>query len=133
MYGMSKVKLETISDGTSNTAMVSELLQGSDAAAGGHDVRGRMWNTIHAGTTFSTLYPPNSTVGDNPQGYCVAIPGAPCGAQSVIGAYVLARSRHTGGVNVCRADGSVQFVNNSITPATWLAMGTRAGGEVIAN
>jgi len=131
MFGISKVKLETITDGTSNTAMVSEILQSPDT--GTHDVRGRMWNTIHAGTTFSTLAPPNSTVGDNPQGYCVSIPGVPCGAQSVTNAFVLARSRHTGGVNVCRADGSVQFVTNSISPNSWLWMGTRSGGEVIPN
>ena len=133
MYGISKVTLVQITDGTSNTAMVSELLQGSDAVAGGHDVRGRMWNTIHAGTSFSTLYPPNSTVGDNTMGYCGAVPGAPCGSQSILNAFALARSKHTGGVNVCRADGSVQFVTSGVTPTAWLWMGTRNGGEVIPN
>jgi prepilin-type N-terminal cleavage/methylation domain-containing protein len=133
LYGTSKVKLTDISDGTSNTLMVSELLQGSDAVAGGHDVRGRVWNTIHAGTSFSTLYPPNSTVGDNVMGYCGAVPGAPCGAQSVTNAFALARSRHTGGVNACLGDASVRFFTSTVTPTTWLWMGTRAGGEVIPN
>ena len=132
LFGKSKVQLATITDGTSNTALMSELLQGIDPA-NGHDVRGRMWNTIHAGTTFTTLYPPNSTVGDNVQGYCRATPGAPCGTQSVANAFSLARSKHSGGVNVCRADGSVQFVTNGITPNAWLWMGTRSGGEVIPN
>ena len=130
-YGLSKVRITDISDGTSNTAMVSELIQGSDAIAGGHDVRGRMWNTVHAGTTFSTIYPPNSTVGDNTQGYCGAVPRAPCGAQSALNAFSLARSYHTGGVNMARADAGVRFITNSISPATWLAMGSRNGGEVI--
>ena len=130
-YGQSKIRLTDISDGTSNTVMVSELIQGSDSIAGGHDVRGRMWNTIHAGTTFSTIYPPNSTVGDNTQGYCGAVPKAPCGAQSALNAYSLARSYHTGGVNMACADASVRFITNSISPATWLAMGSRNGGEVI--
>ena len=76
---------------------------------------------------------PNSTVGDNPLGYCGAVPGAPCGSQSILNAFALARSKHTGGVNVCRADGSVQFVANSVTPTAWLGMGTRSGGEVIPN
>ena len=130
-YGKSKVRLTDITDGTSNTVMVSELLQGSDSVAGGHDVRGRMWNTVHAGTTFSTIFPPNSTVGDNTQGYCGAVPRAPCGAQSAINAFTLARSYHTGGVNMARADASVRFITNSISPAIWLAMGSRNGGEVI--
>ncbi|NBO92756.1 MAG: DUF1559 domain-containing protein [Planctomycetia bacterium] len=130
-YGMSKTRMTDITDGTSNTVMVSELLQGSDTVAGGHDVRGRMWNTIHAGTTFSTIYPPNSTIGDNVMGYCGAVPGVPCGAQSVTNAFAIARSRHTGGVNAAMADGSVRFISNSINPNTWLWLGTRAGGEVV--
>ncbi len=132
MYGLKKTRLTDITDGTSNTLILSELLQGSDAVAGGHDVRGRLWNTIHAGTTFTTLYPPNSTVGDNTMTYCGAVVGAPCSAsQSETNAYSLARSKHTGGVNATRADGSVRFTTNSVNPGTWLAMGTRAGGEVL--
>ena len=41
-----------------------------------------------------------------------------------------ARSNFAGGVNVALADGSVRFVRDSITPAAWRAMGTRAGGEI---
>jgi len=46
--------------------------------------------------------------------------------------HLAARSYHTGGVNVVRADGSVSFVRDSVTPATWYAFGTRAGGEVLS-
>jgi prepilin-type N-terminal cleavage/methylation domain-containing protein/prepilin-type processing-associated H-X9-DG protein len=129
-YGMSKVTMVGISDGTSNTVMLSEIANNQDT--GTHDIRGRVWNAIHAGTSVSTIYPPNSPIGDNVMGYCVARPGAPCGTQSVTNAYTVARSSHTGGVNACYADGSVRFVTNSITPANWLAAGTRAGGEVIS-
>ena len=129
-YARSRTKLTDITDGTSNTVMVSELLVSPDVG-GGHDIRGRVWNSIHAGSSFSTRAPPNSTVGDNPQGYCQAIPGAPCGTQSVANAFVLARSRHAGGVNAAMGDGSVRFATNAITPTAWLGMGTRAGGEVI--
>jgi prepilin-type N-terminal cleavage/methylation domain-containing protein/prepilin-type processing-associated H-X9-DG protein len=127
-YGISKVTLQGVSDGLSNTAMTSEILLSPDS--GQHDIRGRVWNSIHAGSSFTTLYPPNSTIGDNPQGYCVPINGAPCGAQSVVGAFVLARSRHPGGVNVGLGDGSIRFYRDSITPTTWLALGSRDGGEV---
>jgi prepilin-type processing-associated H-X9-DG protein len=43
-----------------------------------------------------------------------------------------ADSWHPGGVNVLFADGSVRFVKNSISMQTWMALGTKAGGEVIS-
>ena len=42
-----------------------------------------------------------------------------------------ARSLHPGGVNVLFCDGSVRLVNDNVAIATWRAMSTRAGGEVI--
>jgi len=41
-------------------------------------------------------------------------------------------SRHPGAVNVAFADGSVRAVKESIAPATWWALGSKAGGEVVA-
>jgi len=46
--------------------------------------------------------------------------------------FLTARSNFSGGVCVCMGDGSVRFVRNSINLATWRAMATRAGGEVIS-
>jgi len=46
-------------------------------------------------------------------------------------AHIAARSYHSGGVNVVFADGSVHFVRDSINFATWQALGTRSGGEVL--
>jgi prepilin-type processing-associated H-X9-DG protein len=45
---------------------------------------------------------------------------------------VTARSFHSGGVNSLLADGHVQFIKNTINVATWQALGTRNGGEVIS-
>jgi len=42
-------------------------------------------------------------------------------------------SRHSGGVNICMADGSVKFVKDSVSLPTWWALGTRKGGEVISS
>jgi prepilin-type processing-associated H-X9-DG protein len=42
-----------------------------------------------------------------------------------------ASSRHSSGVNVLFADGSTRFVKSSVSPQTWWALGTRAGGEVL--
>lgn len=47
--------------------------------------------------------------------------------------HVAARSYHTGGVNVVRGDGSVSFVRESIAPATWYAFGTKGNGEVLSS
>jgi prepilin-type N-terminal cleavage/methylation domain-containing protein/prepilin-type processing-associated H-X9-DG protein len=49
-----------------------------------------------------------------------------------IGAFT-ASSRHSGGVNVLFADGSVRFVKSTVAPATWWALGTRGGGEVLSS
>jgi prepilin-type processing-associated H-X9-DG protein/prepilin-type N-terminal cleavage/methylation domain-containing protein len=43
-----------------------------------------------------------------------------------------ARSFHPGGVNVLFCDGHVTFLKNSIQPATWRALSTRNGGEVLS-
>ena len=40
-------------------------------------------------------------------------------------------SSHPQGVNFAFVDGSVQIIANTIDPAVWWALGTRAGGETI--
>ena len=42
------------------------------------------------------------------------------------------RSRHPAGVNMAMGDGSVRFVKDSIAQTVMMALGTRAGGEVIS-
>ncbi len=42
---------------------------------------------------------------------------------------VTATSRHPGGVNLLRADGSVRFIGDAIDESVWKALGTIAGGE----
>jgi prepilin-type N-terminal cleavage/methylation domain-containing protein/prepilin-type processing-associated H-X9-DG protein len=44
-----------------------------------------------------------------------------------------ANSKHTGGVNLLLCDGSVHFTSNTISLATWRALGTRNGGEVLGS
>lgn len=47
--------------------------------------------------------------------------------------YAKADSYHPGGVNVLFADGSVRFVKDSVNVNTWMALGTRAGGEIVSS
>jgi prepilin-type N-terminal cleavage/methylation domain-containing protein/prepilin-type processing-associated H-X9-DG protein len=42
-------------------------------------------------------------------------------------------SMHTGGANALMGDGSVRYLQQSISPATFAALITRSGGEVIGN
>ena len=125
LYGKSKVALVGITDGTSNTLMTAEIRTRPDV--GNHDTRGRMNNSVHGGVSFTSAFPPNSTVGDEQQSYCVAATGMPCGGG---GLRLIARSAHTGGLNVGLADGSVRFVSNTVDPTVWANSGSRAGGEV---
>ncbi len=57
--------------------------------------------------------------------------GYDCGDTSITMVHQAARSAHSGGVNVCFADGSVHFISNSIAFPVWQALGTRAGGEAV--
>ena len=43
-----------------------------------------------------------------------------------------ADSYHSGGVNTLMADGSVRFIKNTVSRATWWALGTRKGNEVLS-
>lgn len=70
-------------------------------------------------TLYTHYYTPNSTTYD-----CLRGPDF---------GWRTARSRHPGGVNTLFADGSVKFIKNTISSATYRALGTIAGGEVVSS
>lgn len=88
------------------------------------------------GNIFSTKTGPNSAVPDLVWG-CRNFPqeGMPCSQSG--SPYremaAAARSYHTGGVNVSFGDGTVRFITDNINLATWQALGTRGGNEVISS
>lgn len=44
-----------------------------------------------------------------------------------------ARSNHNGGVSTLAMDGGVHFTRNEIAVKVWRALGTRSGGEALAD
>jgi len=59
-------------------------------------------------------------------------PVVDCGDTTISAAHIASRSYHPGGVNACFGDGSVHFMKSTINLATWRALGTKGGGEVIS-
>jgi prepilin-type N-terminal cleavage/methylation domain-containing protein/prepilin-type processing-associated H-X9-DG protein len=166
------VRITDITDGTSNTAMVSEtkrstagtndydptniyLLPSTDAGYSLYTpMTGPLFNesnpaALIVGQTYrcnSWNYGPTNRISYRGlewyrglaalSNYTHTVPpnyfGYDCGDDSSYNtAHIAARSYHTGGVNVCFADGSVHFISNSITFTTWQALGTRSAGDIV--
>jgi prepilin-type N-terminal cleavage/methylation domain-containing protein/prepilin-type processing-associated H-X9-DG protein len=131
-----RARFADITDGTSNTLVVTE-------AAGRHQVyaRGRPVTPSAPGQIGWTLnagfFDYNTTIqvrgfsndGLSVDGGCCAINC--CNGRSSPFTQGQIYSFHSGGVNALRADGSVQFLKESTAPAVLAALITRAGGEVI--
>ena len=122
-------KLTDITDGTSNTLMMSEIIVArNDADQNAH---GDFLNDddTQPGTQFMTILTPNSGVDTT---FCTDNndPAAPCTNGATLQAQ--ARSRHTGGVNALFCDGSIHFISNGVVQQTWQDLGTMNGGEVFA-
>jgi len=130
----SKVKLTDIVDGTSNQALVSEIVKSS-----GNDVRGA--TSLVDGAFYRHDDSPNTATPDGMRGgqyaECASTKDAPCtgisNANDIPKWRYAARSRHTGGVNVLLGDGSVRFVTNSIPIATWRNLGVTNDGNPLGD
>ena len=120
------VRIAIITDGTSNTLMMSETLRAW--SADDNDWRGDIHNDDGV-FRFQTINTPNSTV---PDVVNWAIPNNdPLMPVNTAGAeQSAARSRHTGGVNVSMCDASVRFISNNVALATWQALGTMSAGDI---
>ncbi|MBN9519030.1 DUF1559 domain-containing protein [bacterium] len=139
-----KYTLTTITDGTSNTMMLSERLSTTVTGWGGNPGDITLGNMGAA--LFCSLNAPNTTVADSlrgnadndaavcPQAHADNNYKAPCvGNATQATAFASAFSKHTGGVNVALGDGSVRFVRNSVDITTWRGLGTSTGGESLGD
>jgi prepilin-type N-terminal cleavage/methylation domain-containing protein/prepilin-type processing-associated H-X9-DG protein len=150
-YG-SRVTLAAILDGTSNTAAASEWVKGksgqnssgtnlvysiagyrnggfendfnicSAATSSLWDYKGEYWTLQDTGRggPYYHVMPPNKSG---------------CATSSNFGnvdSFIAPGSFHPGGANVVYMDGSVKFIKNSVALNVWVALGSRAGGEVMS-
>jgi len=129
-----KVTFASVTDGTSNTLFMSEYLMAK--SANDNDWRGDIHNDDGV-FRFHTLLTPNTSSPDliaNGWFQVTNDPAMPAATASTINGRAAqrnaARSRHTGGVNAARCDGSIGFVSNSVSLLIWQAMGSMDGGEV---
>ena len=129
-------------DGTSNTALASEVLAGQDDSKGpgdtNWDARG-LWAWHMMGSfAYTHLNGPNTPVGDAMYAAgslnCVSGPKMPCDnshASRWDEFHAAARSHHPGGVNVVFADGHVSLISETIELHTWRCLGAMNDGEAI--
>jgi prepilin-type processing-associated H-X9-DG protein len=132
-------RLVDITNGTSQTMIFGEYLTGLPPATAPDDLRGVHWIDVPGMSQIYTHAGPNSAIPDLfnpsarfcPPSYNRPDLNLPCGGGSVSEMTAASRSRHPGGVNVLKADGSVHFVSQNINLQTWQAMGSISGGEIV--
>ena len=142
----SNTRMADITDGTSNTLLISELVPGSECMARG------MWSYFE-GPVFMvgdlvssqlTIHTPNDPTPDLTR-WCSSEDGAtgviaPClkgsaqygGTQEIGLDLRTSRSTHPNGVTAGLCDASVHFISNNISANIWKALGTPAAGEMIS-
>ncbi|MCI0460602.1 MAG: DUF1559 domain-containing protein [Gemmataceae bacterium] len=109
----SKITMADVTDGTSNTFLIMEKAHFGNQSwcSDGAGCNQFFW-VHHQSQGFVTAAQPPNWTNRN--------------ARS-------SQSAHAGGLNVSYVDGHVSFVSNNIDQRTFMAIGTRNGGEVIAN
>src|SRR5262249_2886121 len=129
IYPKSQVKLQAITDGTSNT-----LLFGETSSAIGRDLLSRGWGGIQPWTWGYSNYEDVTTPTDPKAGWLMVdhkLIAYPIGyTGSFFTTETPFTSNHAGGVNIGMCDGSIRFLTKQ-TPLDLLQqLATRAGGEV---
>jgi prepilin-type N-terminal cleavage/methylation domain-containing protein len=142
LFPLSKISMKHIEDGSSNTVLVGEALPdviaiekmtGPETALGsvkdhwplgGDDIDGTggpEQGRDPSEGVGSTAVPINFQTPFMGQNGCQGLNGADCQK------YQLAfGSAHSGGTQIVKCDGSVDFIGEDIDPVAWSALGTRA-------
>ncbi|HLA85799.1 MAG TPA: DUF1559 domain-containing protein [Thermoguttaceae bacterium] len=134
-------RVRDVTDGTSVTALGSEVLSGVQTASSLEvwEARG-MWSIQYIGSfSYLHLYTPNTSIADlvSAERYqrCINTPpDMPCNTSTGVGyenTYASARSLHPGGVNVVFADGHVVFVTDVINADVWRCIACIDDGKTL--
>ena len=111
-------------------ALAQQCMQAIQTSPGSNNDRGYRWQTGSPGLSLTNIIlTPNSS--QYPFSGCRWDCAATCGVD--FGHLHVPSSLHPGGVNVLFTDGSVRFVKSSVSQATWMALGSKNGGEVISS
>ena len=116
----SEVTFGEISDGTSNTLIIGE--RDSFVFSDGRNRSSGVWCASLFAQSLNPCLGPTS---DDPEFTINSIIPTRFARQNPFA------SQHPGGANFGRADGSVEFVAETISGTLYRAMGTKAGGEVL--
>lgn len=135
VFGYNKgYAIREITDGTSQTMLIAEILVGRDPIT----IRGT--HSYDEGPFYMATYGPNDPTPDivNECGPEDNInqnknADAPCIYDSTAKNNLIhtARSLHPGGVNAGMCDGSVRFVSQEISVKIWQYLATPTGGEIV--
>ena len=130
MLRNSKIRVTDISDGSSNTLFVGER-------AWTWQGKIRSPQTTWTGAVTNAVIPQtlNPSLGYEVEGILVLTNSGDVSEGRVpnnkLDHVEDANSNHASGVNFLFGDGSVRSINDSISPAVWVGLATRAGGEAI--
>jgi len=120
--------IASVTDGTSNTVIVGEMMPSRAADSNFWFQNGGLAGmTVPLGWNSNTVDPASAGCSQNWQAA-----SAPLGCRFGAAAKGFV-SLHPGGANFAFADGSVHFLKTSINQATYCALGSRNGGEVISS
>ncbi len=117
------VKLQSVTDGTSNTIAAGEGLPAQRA-----DNNVWEWNSGANGTTVPINYFSGQSCSLNGNGW-----GSTNWASRCAYTNTGFKSHHPGGCNFLFVDGSVHFLKQTINMFTYCALGSRNGGEVVSS
>jgi prepilin-type N-terminal cleavage/methylation domain-containing protein/prepilin-type processing-associated H-X9-DG protein len=124
-----RVTIPSVTDGTSNTIMIGERVTDPVGDWGAWYYADQ--DSI-SGIETNSVFAAYGTANGQSNGIPCPIPAWPTAfSPTNLCAYNNFSSKHTGGANWAFADGSIHFLTWNLSHDQWMALATKAGGEVI--